>query len=104
LGKEVRAFAPDLIWIEVANAFRDAVRANLLAPAHADRVLETLLELPLEVRALGLLARPALACAISDGLTAYDACYVVLARSLGATLVTADRSLAAAVERAELVS
>jgi predicted nucleic acid-binding protein len=99
----VRGVAPDLIWIEVANAFRDAVRASILAPAHADRVLETLLRLPLQLRALSPMARPALAAAISLRLTAYDACYVVLADAFDATLVTADRALAAATERAELI-
>jgi predicted nucleic acid-binding protein len=103
IGKDLRAFAPDLIWIEVANALRGGVRAKLLAPAQADSVLTTLLRLPLEISSLGLLARPALDAALSRGLTAYDACYVVLADSLGATLVTADRGLAAAVERAELI-
>jgi predicted nucleic acid-binding protein len=33
----------------------------------------------------------------------YDACYVVLAEALEATLVTADHALAAATERAELI-
>jgi predicted nucleic acid-binding protein len=60
--------------------------------------------LQLEIRPLRGLAGPALDCALSRGLSAYEACYVVLAESLGATLVTADRSIAAAVERAELIA
>jgi predicted nucleic acid-binding protein len=36
-------------------------------------------------------------------MSVYDACYVVIAQSLGATLVTADRRLATAVSDAELI-
>jgi predicted nucleic acid-binding protein len=36
-------------------------------------------------------------------MSVYDACYVVLAQSLGATLVTADRRLARAFPAAALV-
>jgi predicted nucleic acid-binding protein len=36
-------------------------------------------------------------------MSVYDACYVVLAKSLGATLVTADRRLARLVPDVELL-
>jgi predicted nucleic acid-binding protein len=39
--------------------------------------------------------------AIESGLSAYDYCYAVLAESIDAPLVTADRRLAAAVANAE---
>ncbi len=104
LGREVRAIAPDLIWSEVGNAFRQSVRANLLTPAHADRALSALLQLPLHVQALAPLARPALAAALEREISVYDASYVVLAEALGAPLVTADRRLAAATDRAELIA
>ena len=104
IGKDLRAFAPDLIWIELTSALRKSVGAKRITPAQADRALAELLRLPLEIWALGALARPALNVAVSRGVSAYDACYVVLAESLGATLVTADYSLAAAVDRAELIT
>jgi predicted nucleic acid-binding protein len=49
------------------------------------------------------LAALALDRAVVGDLSVYDACYVVLADALGATLVTADRTLAAAAGRAELI-
>jgi predicted nucleic acid-binding protein len=42
--------------------------------------------------------------AVSRRLTAYDACYVVLAETLDAPLVTADRRLAAATPNAVLIT
>ena len=50
-----------------------------------------------------MLAEPAVGFAISQGLSVYDACYAVLAEAEDAVLVTADRRLAAAATRAELV-
>ena len=50
-----------------------------------------------------VLADTALAVAIARSLTAYDACYVVLAEALDAPLVTADRRLAAGTGNAVLV-
>jgi predicted nucleic acid-binding protein len=49
------------------------------------------------------LAALALDRAIASDVSVYDACYVFLADALGATLVTADRMLAAAAARAELI-
>lgn len=54
---------------------------------------------PREIRLLAL----ALDRAMASDLSVYDACYVVLADALGATLVTADHTLAAAAGRAELI-
>jgi predicted nucleic acid-binding protein len=50
------------------------------------------------------LARASLAAALELGLTSYDASYVVLAGAFDATLITADRRLAAAYDKAELIS
>jgi predicted nucleic acid-binding protein len=70
----------------------------------AHEVLAYALGLRLSVRPLRGLAAPALDRALASELSVYDACYVVLADALGATLVTADRTLAAAAGRAELIS
>jgi predicted nucleic acid-binding protein len=59
--------------------------------------------MPLEVRELEEVIAPAVGLAITRGLGVYDACYAVLAEAEDAVLVTADRGLAAAVARAELV-
>ena len=104
LDDDLRAYAPDLIWIEVANALWLAVRAKALSRALADDVLATTLQLPIHVHSLAPLCRPALSTAAEFGLTAYDACYLVLADALDATLVTADRRLADVAPNAELIS
>jgi predicted nucleic acid-binding protein len=62
-----------------------------------------LLTLPLE-RHDAALAPAALSAAIGLELSAYDAAYAALAEALDTVLVTADRRLAGAVPRAELVS
>ncbi len=49
------------------------------------------------------LATPALAIALDRSLTPYDACYIVVADLHRATLVTADRKLAAATPNAVLL-
>jgi len=104
LNDDLRAYAPELIWIELANALRLAVRANALSRPLADDVLTTTLQLPIDVLPLAPLCRPALSSALALGLSAYDACYVVLADALDAILVTADRRLADAASRAELIA
>jgi len=72
--------------------------------AWAHAVLATVTRLPLTIARLRPLASPALAVAGESHLSAYDACYLVLAHSLSAPLVTADRRLAAASPRSELIS
>jgi predicted nucleic acid-binding protein len=67
------------------------------------RRISLFLRMPLEVRELQILIEPAVGLAISRGLSVYDACYAVLAEAEGAVLVTADRRLAAAVTRGELL-
>ncbi len=103
LGRDVRAYAPDLIWVEVANALWLAVRAQALSAEHADTLLTNLLGLPVDVRPAASLCRQALKAAVASRLTVYDASYLVLAEALDATLVTADRRLADAASVAELI-
>lgn len=52
---------------------------------------------------IGKLVLPAVGPALARGLSVYDACYAVLAEAEDAVLVTADRRLAEAVTRAELI-
>jgi len=103
LDHEIRGHAPDLLWVEVASALRRYVATGAMAQGKAHEVLAYASRLQLEIRPLRGLAAAALDAALARGLSVYDACYVVLADTIGATLVTADRSLAAAVERAELI-
>lgn len=69
----------------------------------AQEVLAYASRLPIETRSLRGLAASALAAAIRRRLSVYDACYVVLADALDAPIVTADRRLAAALDRVELI-
>jgi predicted nucleic acid-binding protein len=103
LDRDVSGHAPDLLWVEVASALRRYVHTGAMTQRHAHEVLAYALGLRLTVRPLRGLAAPALDRAIASDLSVYDACYVVLADALGATLVTADRTLAAAAVRAELI-
>lgn len=99
----VEASAPDLVFAELANGLRGYVRAGVLDEVRAGALLEEMTTLPLRTVPLRTLAAPALATALRVGLTAYDACYLVLAEQAEATLVTADRKLAAAARDAALL-
>jgi predicted nucleic acid-binding protein len=93
---QVEALAPDLLYAEVANGLLGDVRAAVLDLASAAAILDVLLQLPVRTTSLSDLAIPALRIAHARGLSAYDACYVVLAEQADATLLTADRGAAAA--------
>lgn len=102
-GGEVQGHTAELAFTEAANALLGYVRAGMLSPADASRMLEVLLMLPLR-RHGAALAQAASHAALELGLSVYDGSYAALAESLDTVLVTADRRLAAAVPRAELVS
>jgi predicted nucleic acid-binding protein len=104
IGKPLRVVVPDLVWLEIANALKRRVTVAGMAEAHADAILTTTRRFPLEIRGLADLAQPALAASLAQGLSVYDAAYLVLAEALDATLVTADRRLAEAASRAELIA
>ena len=104
LGGSVRAHAPDLLWAEVANALRGLVASALINRASAHQAIDLKKRLPVELHSTRDLAEKALDAALAHGLSAYDACYLVLAEALDATLVTADRRLAEAVPKAELIA
>lgn len=91
---ETETSAPSLIDIEVINALRGLVHSGNIEEQRALKAIEHLLDLavsrwPHET----LLPR---IWQLRHNLTAYDAAYVALADGLGATLLTTDRSIAAA--------
>ena len=100
---EVRALAPDLVYAEVGNALLVEHRAGLMDAAEVTISLERLLRIPIGAVSTTTRIRNASAIALARGLSAYDACYVALAEANDAVLVTADRKLAAATNRAELI-
>lgn len=99
----MHGIAPDLVWPEVGNALRRFVVAKRLRRAEARQALQFMLTLPLSVRPTESLVAVAFESALALKLTVYDVLYVVFADALDATLVTADRRLADAAARAELV-
>jgi predicted nucleic acid-binding protein len=101
---EVVALVPDLVWAEVTNVLAYQVRAGAISRGSASRALDRLLALPLETHGTRSTAAGALAAAMSLGLSGYDAFYLVLADAAGAILVTADRKLARAATRVELLA
>jgi len=101
---KVAGHVPDLIWLEYANALTRCVRQAVTSAEEAREMLELALQLPLTAWPLGQLAVAAFAVSVERGLSAYDASYVVLAEAHDATLVTADRRLATAYDRVELLA
>ena len=99
----VQAFWPQLAFVEIANGLATLVRARRIDAEAAVAGLAYALAAPIEAESLGVLAQPALALALARSVSAYDACYIVLAEAGEATLVTADRKLAAATEAAVLI-
>lgn len=94
---------PDVVFAETANALALYVRAGRLEYLDSDEALATVSSLPLEIAPTRLLARHALALTVSRPVSAYDAFYLALAIGYDAILVTADRRLAEAAERAALL-
>ena len=104
LGASLRGYAPDLLWAEVASALRLYVASGRMTKADGAEILATALRLPIHLQSTSDAAPAALDIALTRGLSAYDAFYCVLAESLDAPLVTADRRLAEAAARAELIA
>ena len=101
---ELDGHVPHLVYAELGNSLLKYVRAEKMAVGDAAAALKTVVALPLRAHRLGELAPSALALAVETGLSVYDCCYAVLAESLDAPLLTADRRLARAVPSVELLS
>jgi predicted nucleic acid-binding protein len=101
---EVSGTVPEHFYVEVANALRAYVRAGRMRGAIAAELVTRCLDLPLAARPARELVPAALARSLQLDMTVYDAAYVVLAEAFDAVLVTADRDLARAYDRVELVA
>jgi predicted nucleic acid-binding protein len=90
----VELSSPFLASVEVANAFRRAVRLGRLSEADAEEALVALGDLGVELHPLGWsrMAR-VLGVASELGLSVYDASYVSVAGEVKATLITSDDAL-----------
>lgn len=86
--------APELLDVEVLSALRKLDRAGAIPPRRRAELPQLLRALRIRKYAHDLLLDGI--WALRDNLTAYDACYVALARLLGASLATRDARLARA--------
>ena len=98
-----RAAVPDLFYVEVVNALVKYVRAGRLTSDEAGAALDYVAELPFAPTPCAELAPDAFAIAVDRGVSGYDAMYLALAEATEAVLVTADRRLAAAARRSQLL-
>jgi len=88
-----RFFVPDLFFLECANILWKYVRRFQHDPEKARQDIVSLRSLPLRTLPVADLSELSLDLALKRGVTAYDACYAVLAGSLHIPLITADRKL-----------
>jgi predicted nucleic acid-binding protein len=89
---------PDLFYIECANILLKYTRRHNRPLEDSLKDIADLNDLALKSTSTSELIEEALELAHEKDLTAYDACYAVLARRLALPLVTADAPLARAVD------
>jgi predicted nucleic acid-binding protein len=95
---QAEIYVPDLFYIECANILLKYTRRfdRPLEDSMAD--IKDLSKLALKTTSTLELIEDALLLASEKKLTAYDACYAVLAQKLGLPLITADVPLAKAID------
>ncbi len=86
--------APDVVSPEVIQTLRGLERGGKLTGARASKAVARLAESDVTCVPTKALLREM--WSLRANLSAYDACYVALARALGAWLLTGDRRLARA--------
>lgn len=97
----IQLHIPDLFYIECTNILWKYVQRLGLPLETARQNLVDLGKLALVITPTSILSETALEIAVSKNLTAYDACYVALAKRLEARLITADKQIVEAVEEAQ---
>jgi predicted nucleic acid-binding protein len=90
---ELTLHAPELCIAELTNTLWKRVRRGELKPFEAIEASGLLRDLPMEEHAHKPIVLSALAIALQQNITVYDALYVALALSLETTVITADRRL-----------
>ena len=88
--------APTLLWHEMANVCLTKMRRHPTERARVAAAFRTATRL--DVHLVEVDHAAVIELAESTDLTAYDAAYLWLSRTLGASLVTLDRRLAAAAQ------
>lgn len=92
---DLELWAPDLLYPETASAIRKLVLRRRLPAKAGGQAIARAMRLPIRGVATALLLPEV--WRLRGALTAYDACYVALARRLRCPLVTADHRLARAL-------
>jgi predicted nucleic acid-binding protein len=92
------------VHAEVANAILTLHRAGYISLADAREVVAVAVGIPVRTSALDTLIEPAWEVARERHVSVYDACYIMLAETLDAPLVTADRRLAGATRNSVLIT
>lgn len=90
--------APDILPAEVLSVLRGWSCGGHLTELDGRRAIGELREMDIELLPVTPLLRTA--WTLRHNVSAYDACYVAMARSLEATLLTFDRRLVSAVPEA----
>ena len=101
--RDDNAVVPALWQLEVANVLLVAERRGRVSEAQAERFVGLLEQLPIRVDTEGIDLTRLLGVGRRHGLSAYDACYLVLAERLGVALATLDGGLATAGRAAGVV-
>ena len=91
-------YIPDLFYIECTNILLKYTRRFGRAREDSQADVADIKLLSLKSTSTAELMENALLLAMEKGLTAYDACYAVLAQKLEVPLVTADEQLSKAIE------
>ena len=89
----MKLYAPDLLYIECANAFWKYTQRYSYPEEKAKRNLRRLALLPLKWVSVYELFTEVYDIAVERYITAYDACYLLLSHKLDISLVTADKKL-----------
>jgi predicted nucleic acid-binding protein len=93
---------PGLWHVEMANAFRSAIRAGRIDEEFVVGVCEQLDQFDIRTDAVETQIQQLALSAHDHDLTAYDTAYLLLAKDRGLPLATLDRPLARAAELAEV--
>lgn len=93
LSRKVSVSVPVLIYYEINNLIRTAIKSLRIDAALAKKAYKGFLELDFVSYSSEGLMEAALEKAVSLNISSYDASYVVLAEYLKAPLVTADQKL-----------
>jgi predicted nucleic acid-binding protein len=94
IGGGERALVPAICWTEVAHALVRAIRRDRLPPGALEPAAGALRELMALVPSEGVDPVDSMRLAVEQGIGAYDATYLCLARARREPLLTLDRRLA----------